>query len=97
VTHYSFEWDDWKARLNEEKHGVSFAEARSCFEDVFAVQTYDRSHSADEDRFVLMGTSEKNRIVVVAFTVRGRDTIRMISARVALRKERTRYEEQSHR
>jgi len=93
--HYRFEWDEEKARLNEEKHGVTFDEATSCFRDVFAIESFDVDHSADEDRFALIGMSEKERIVVVAFTLRDGSTIRVISARQATRKERKEYEEQT--
>ncbi|PYQ28926.1 MAG: hypothetical protein DMF56_14060 [Acidobacteria bacterium] len=93
--HYGFEWDEKKARLNEEKHGVTFDEATSCFGDVFAIESFDVDHSAAEDRFALIGMSEKKRIVVVAFTLRDGNTIRVISARQATRKERKEYEEQT--
>ena len=90
---HEFEWDDDKARANEHKHGVSFDEAKTCFRDVFAIEAYDVDHSADEDRFIIMGRSDRNRVIVTAFTVRGM-TIRIISAREARRQERLEYEKQ---
>jgi hypothetical protein len=93
VAHYAFEWDEEKARTNERKHGVRFEEARSCFLDVFAVESFDVDHSGDEDRFTLIGMSDRERILVVAFALRGRAAIRIVSARNALRQERLQYEE----
>lgn len=95
MVHYAVEWDDQKARINEAKHGVSFDEATSCFHDLFAMESFDVEHSLDEDRFMIMGTSERKRLLVVAFTLRDHGTIRIISAREASRKERMAYEEQS--
>jgi uncharacterized protein len=94
VIRYELEWDDEKARINERKHGVSFHEARSCFLDVFAIEVFDRDHSVDEDRFIIMGVSERGRVLVVAFTFRGNAMIRVISAREALPQERLEYEKQ---
>ena len=86
--------DDEKARTNERKHGISFNEAESCFRDVFALESFDVDHSHDEDRFVMIGRSERGRVLVVAFTFRDHKTIRIISAREALRRERLEYEKQ---
>jgi hypothetical protein len=95
VAHYAFEWDDNKARINERKHGVSFDEAKSCFLDLFALESFDVDHSADEDRFMIMGRSLRGRVLVIAFTLRDHATIRIISAREALRQERVYYEKQN--
>lgn len=94
MAHYSFEWDDEKARTNEQKHGVGFDEAKSCFFDLFAIESFDVDHSDGEDRFVMMGMSDHERVLVVAFSAPDHATIRMISARKALRKERLQYEEE---
>ena len=94
MVHYEFEWDEEKARANERKHGVVFEEAKSCFLDVFALESFDIDHSTDEDRFMIIGTSERGRILVTAFTRRDHRTIRIISARKALRQERQEYEKQ---
>ena len=86
-----FEWDANKARENIKKHGVSFEEASTVFGDLLALTIYDPLHSEEEDRFVTLGESEKRRLIVVSFTDRD-DRIRIISARVATRRERKDYE-----
>jgi uncharacterized DUF497 family protein len=89
-----FEWDERKSRSNKKKHGVSFEEARSAFLDEHARLIDDPDHSEDEARFVLMGTSELLRIVVVCHCYRqDGDVIRIISARRADSEERSSYEE----
>ena len=93
MLHHEFEWDDEKARANERKHGVSFDEAKTCFYDVFAIESHDVVHSAGEDRFIIMGRTDQNRVIVTAFTIRAM-TIRIISAREARRQERLEYEKQ---
>ncbi len=87
-----FEWDEDKADANLHKHGVSFDEAQTIFADPLAITISDPDHSADEDRFIIMGESEKQRVVVVVYTER-RKKIRLISARKATRVERKKYEE----
>jgi uncharacterized DUF497 family protein len=86
-----FEWDANKARENIKKHGVSFEEASTVFGDLLALTIYDPLHSEEEDRFVTLGDSEKRRLIVVSFTDRD-NRIRIISARVATRRERKDYE-----
>jgi len=86
-----FEWDAKKARENIKKHGVSFEEASTVFGDLLALTIYDPLHSEEEDRFVTLGESEKRRLIVVSFTDRD-DRIRIISARMATRRERKDYE-----
>ena len=88
----SFEWDADKALANERKHGVSFEEASSVFADPLASTIFDPDHSDDEDRYLSLGQSSQGRLLVVSFTDRG-DSIRIISARVASRRERKQYEE----
>lgn len=92
--HYRFEWDAVKASENLRKHGVSFEEARTVYADVFATESFDRQHSIHEDRFMIIGMSARGRLLVVAFTPRDYRTIRIISARQALRNEQRQYEEQ---
>ena len=87
-----FEWDASKARANVTKHGVTFDEASTVFQDALSVTIGDPLHSDGEDRFVLVGHSHKNRLLVVVHTERG-DRIRIISARQATAKERCTYEE----
>src|SRR5438309_5233593 len=91
--HYRFEWDPAKARANEQKHGVSFLDAQTVFTDLWAVESFERAHSDDEDRFIIVGMSDLGRVLVVAFTLRDFETIRLISARVAERTEKVAYEE----
>jgi uncharacterized DUF497 family protein len=88
----AFEWDDIKAKQNLKKHGVSFEEASTIFGDPLARTIHDPLHSEEEDRFVNLGESQRRRLLVVVFAERG-DKIRIISARVASRHERTDYEE----
>lgn len=77
---------------NLKKHGVSFEEAATVFRDLLSVTLADPLHSEDEDRFVIIGQSIQGRLLVVVHTARG-DRIRLISARVATRRERRDYEE----
>lgn len=86
-----FEWDSQKARNNIEIHGISFDEASTAFKDPLSLTIYDPLHSDDEDRFILIGTTFKNRLLVVIHTERN-DKIRIISARKAKKIERIYYE-----
>ena len=85
-----FEWDPNKAKENLVIHGVSFDEASTTFRDTLSLAVYDPLHSEEEDRFVLIGNSHKDRLLVVVHTERG-DNIRLISARKASKKERKQY------
>jgi uncharacterized protein len=87
-----FAWDARKAAANLRKHGVSFAEAATAFGDPLSITIADPDHSVTETRFILIGRSRNDHLVVVAHMERG-DTIRLISARPASRRERDRYEE----
>ena len=89
-----FEWDAKKASANEQKHGVSFEEAASLFADPLSITIANPDHSASEDRFITVGVSAAGRILVVMHTDRG-DLIRVISARLATRRERRSYEEEA--
>ena len=83
-----FEWDPDKARKNEIKHGVSFEEAQSVFDDEYAQELYDEEHSEDEDRFVIIGMSIKYRVLFVCYCERVDDgAVRIISARKAEKTE----------
>ena len=89
----NFEWDENKARINQEKHGVSFEEAKTVFDDAYALQIFDPDHSESEDRFIMLGMSAVLRILVVCHCYRANDeTIRIISARKATRNESSTYE-----
>ena len=70
----TFEWDDAKAGANVRKHGVRFEEAATAFGDALSVTVADPDHSLDEDRFILLGVTERDRLVVVAHTLRS-DTV----------------------
>ncbi|MEX2263006.1 MAG: BrnT family toxin [Bryobacteraceae bacterium] len=87
-----FSWDAKKARANFKKHGVSFEEASTVFRDELSATGSDPDHSVGEWRFVTFGISGRSRLLVVAHTEEG-DNIRIISARLATRKERRIYEE----
>ena len=87
-----FEWDPSKARRNIETHGVSFDEASTTFKDTLSLTIHDPLHSDEEDRFILIGNSIKNLLLVVVHTESG-NKIRIISARKATKKERKQYEE----
>jgi len=91
-----FEWDPKKAKENLEIHGISFDEASTAFGDTLSLAIYDPLHSDEEDRFVLIGNSYKNRLLVVVHTERT-DRVRLISARKATKKERKQYEENAKR
>jgi hypothetical protein len=85
-----FEWDESKAENNQHKHGVSFQEASSCFYDPHQVAFYDPDHSEEEDREILVGHSNQGRLLLVVYTLR-EDTIRLISARSATKREANDY------
>ena len=87
-----FEWDEAKAAGNLTKHGVSFEEARTVFEDRFYVDFYDPKHSLDEHRYIIIGQSNLGRILIVSYTER-ENVNRLISARELTRSELKNYEE----
>ena len=90
-----FAWDPRKASANLRKHGISFAEAETAFSDDNAILLDDPGHSQAEDRSVLLGLSERFRILVVSHTLRdGGRTIRVIPARKGTKREREQYLEQ---
>jgi len=91
-----FEWDPNKARKNLQIHGVSFDEASTAFRDTLSLTIHDPLHSDEEDRFILIGNSGKNRLLVVGHTERG-ENIRIINARKATKEERKQYEENAKR
>ena len=87
-----FEWDEKKAKSNLLKHGVSFEEASSAFGDDFSITMEDPLHSEDENRLILIGRSILQKVLVVVH-VEKTETIRIISARKATKKEKKTYEE----
>jgi uncharacterized DUF497 family protein len=86
----TFEWDSDKAQINLSKHGVTFEEAATVFGDMLSATIPD-PQVTDEERFVTLGRSATGRLLVVVHTDRG-GSIRIISARVAERRERRAYE-----
>ena len=88
----NFVWDENKAEINLRKHGVSFQEASTVFDDYDALQIYDPDHSEEEDRFIMLGMSSALRILVVCHCYRENDEqIRIISARKATKNETATY------
>jgi len=89
-----FEWDPRKAEANAAKHGVSFAEAVTVFLDADALDGPDLQHSHAEPRYLRIGRAADGRVLMVAYTLRrsgDAETIRIISARRARRRERAGY------
>jgi len=89
-----YEWDREKAQSNREKHGIRFADALVVLEDPFAVTILD-TH-AHEERAITIGEDAFGAVLVIVYTYRGEDTIRIISARPATRRERRMYREGTH-
>lgn len=89
-----FEWDLRKAASNERTHNVSFEEASTVFYDPLAKIFADDDHSQDEVRELIIGWSNRKRLLIVSFTERG-ERIRLISARKATRRERRKHEEEA--
>ena len=87
-----FEWDEEKAEINQNKHGVSFEEARTVWDDLFYIDLYDNEHSEEESRFLIVGESARNRLLIVSYTER-ESGVRIISARELTSKERRDYEQ----
>ena len=86
-----FEWDEDKITINKEKHKISFETAAYVFDDPYYIEMFDFEHSVDEDRYIAIG--KVGDIVFVVFTER-KDTIRLISARLATNAERSLYYDQ---
>ena len=87
-----FEWDEGKAERNLIKHGVSFDEAKTVFDDPFYVDFYDPDHSESEDRYLVIGESSRGRLLIISYTERGNKN-RLISARETTKTERETYAE----
>lgn len=96
MTHriYEFEWNPEKAKINRKDHGVDFEEAETVFDDLYARIIDDPDHSVEERREIIIGYSDKSRLLFVSFTERVPYLIRIISARKANSKERKGYEEE---
>jgi uncharacterized protein len=85
------EWHEAKSEINLKKHGISFEEAATVFDNPLAEFLPDLAHSVEEDRYLAFGESDRGRMLTVAFTESG-DTIRIISARESTPKEKRQYE-----
>lgn len=90
---FVFEWDENKAKSNLRKHKIDFTEAVSVFSDVLSITIPDPDHSFTENRFIDIGISEGNRLLVVVYT-QIEERIRIISARKATAAEHGKYEEE---
>ena len=88
-----FEWNPEKAELNIKNHQINFSEAETVFGDPLARIFDDDEHSSNEKREIIIGHSINNRLLIVSFTERENDTIRIISARETTPKERRKYED----
>jgi hypothetical protein len=86
------EWDANKARINLLKHGVSFDEAKTVFDDPLYVDFYDPDHSDEEERYIIIGQSHQGRLLFVSYG-ESENTTGIISAREATRREKAAYEE----
>lgn len=91
-----FEWDPSKAAKNVRKHRVSFIEATTVFSDPLSTTVPDPDHSLAEDRYIIVGVSNRRRLVMVAYSERV-ERIRIISARALTRAEREAYEEETQK
>ena len=87
-----FEWHEEKAKGNVDKHGITFEEAKTTFADVRQLKVYDEVHSLIEERWCLIGESVLGRVLLTVYTKREDDSIRIISSRLASKKERSGYE-----
>ena len=87
-----FEWDENKNVINKEKHKISFETAAYVFDDPYYIEMFDFEHSVDEDRYIAIG--KVGDILFVVFTER-KETIRLISARLATNAERELYYDQN--
>lgn len=85
------EWDENKAASNLQKHKVSFDEAQTIFDDPLAATIDDPDHSFEEQRFITIGESSANRLLIVSHTLEP-EKVRIISARKPTRGERESYE-----
>jgi uncharacterized DUF497 family protein len=88
----TFEWDEEKDQSNQKKHGVSFDEAKTVFNDPRSITIADEQHSQEEDRYIDIGLSSRSRLIVVSYTER-EPNIRIISCRKATKSERKAYEQ----
>ena len=88
----TFEWVENKSRKNQKKHGITFEEAKTVFNEPFAIMIDDPDHSDGEYRFIDIGFSLKGEVSVVWYTERN-ENIRIIGCRKATKSERKKYGE----
>ncbi|NKC10834.1 MAG: BrnT family toxin [Gammaproteobacteria bacterium] len=88
-----FEWDQDKAANNKKKHGISFPEAMTVFGDPFELTISDPGHLSGEYRLLSIGHSSTGKLLVVAYTERQQNNVRLISARKATTQEQKYYEQ----
>jgi uncharacterized protein len=88
-----YEWDRRKAESNLRKHGVSFDEAGTVFRDPLAIIFDDETHSAREYREIIIGHSTRGRLLLVCFTEKAGNVVRIFSARLVTKREQEDYEE----
>ncbi|MBI3599563.1 MAG: BrnT family toxin [Nitrospinae bacterium] len=88
-----FEWNKVKAEENLKKHNVSFDEASTVFQDTLACIFYDGVHSVGEMREIIIGHSIIGRLLIISFTEKAKNIVRIISARQVTRREKREYEE----
>ena len=86
-----FTWDEEKNQINIQKHHIDFNEAKTVFNDIFAVVEYDEDHSNNEDCFHIIGLSDKANLLLVCHCYREKDTIHIISAWNATTTEKQKY------
>ena len=88
-----FEWDDEKEKINIAKHGLDFTTAARVFKDEYRLEIYDDKHSDTEDRYITIGIIDNIAYVVMVVYTEREDAIRLISARKATKRERSKYYE----
>jgi uncharacterized DUF497 family protein len=91
---YNFEWDPGKAKINKEKHGISFEEAATVFLDPLAATIYDPDHSESENRWITLGISQNGKLLVTCHTFRTENEsriVRIFSSRKATKTEKKQY------
>lgn len=88
----AFEWDKAKAITNAAKHGITFEEAKTVFNDIHAIAIADPDHPNEEERYIAVGLSHRGNLLVVVYVERGA-AIRLISSRKAMHREWRTYEQ----
>lgn len=87
----NFEWNEEKEKINISKHGIDFSTAALVFNDYNRIEKYDNAHSINEDRYITIGTINKIAVIVMVVYTERKDTIRIISARLATKREKEAY------